>query len=800
MNHDLKYAIRSIAKNKTISAVKFTGLTTGVLAVLFLFQYISYELSFDKGFADHSSIYRITYRKTENNTVAVESATCPSRLAIVINDEVPEVESVARVITERTLVFLNNEKRFNDQMLFWVDSDFLSVFEFSFVAGDKEEALSRPHTAVLTKRFAEKFYGDADPLGKTIRINEGYPMEITGVIEDVRQNTHFHFDYLTSLNTGADYNWVNLDGNWSASNWYTYIKTAEGADPSQIDKKLKAIVAKHIEPTDQQEVEFLLQPVTDIHLRSDLTREIENNANIKTIYILALVLLGIVFVTWLNYFNLLSANVFDKDCKEWHIRKIQGANKLNAFMQNLTSNALLHTIVVLVSVLLFALLKPLFVKFTGKQVFMVGTTGSIVFVAAGIALLGTLVGALFQTFFVSVIKTGNNLKPVFLKNNKYLSTQKVFGVMQFTASLVFIMLLIGFVKQVQFMQNKDLGFDLTQTLVMPAPSSMNNDSTKRSKFEYLKSELISKGIITDMAASVFVPGRGIGIRERKVKCGTNEFNAQVFLNRADHSFLGIYKHRLIAGRNFGINEPKGKNIIINENFAEKIGIRNCNEAIGQQITINGNKTYSIIGVVKDSHYEGLSKAIIPMMLEHNIHPEDFGYYSASIQTKDVALSIKTSTKLWDEMYPNDPMNFFFADKNFNMQYSELRRSIRVFSLFTIVAILVSCVGIIGISLLTVGKRTKEIGIRKTSGAKNIEILSMLNSVYLRWVSIAFLASCPIAWVALHNWLQNFAYKTAINGWIFIVAGFATMAITLITVSWQSWRAAIRNPIDSLRYE
>lgn len=800
MNYHLRYAVRSAVKNKKISTVKIVGLTIGILAVLFLIQYIAYELSFDKGFVDHESIYRIAYRKTDNNTISVESATCPSRLAVVIKDEIPEVESVGRVIPERTLVYLNNEKKFNDQMLFWVDNDFLNVFGLQFLAGDQNEALSRPHTAVLTKSMAQKFFGHEDPLGKTIRINEGYPMEITGVIDDIAQNTHFHFDYLTSLKTSADYNWVNLEGDWGVSFWYTYIKTARGADPKLINNKLKAIVNQHIEPVDKQKAEFFLQPVTNIHLRSDLTREMEANADINTIYILFLVMIGIMLVTWLNYFNLISVNVFDKDCKEWQIRKIQGANIRDAFLQNLSSNALVHILVVVASALLFLVLTPFFEEFTGKPVFMINTFGVMALVLPGIIILGSLSGALFQTFLTSAFKTGNSLKPVFLTSSKYMSTQKVFGVIQFASSIVFIILLIGFVQQVRFMQNKDLGFDLSQTLVMPAPSCMNNDSTKQSRFEYLKSELISKSIISDMAASTFVPGRGIGIRERNVTCNSTEFNSQIFLNRSDHAFLGIYEHRLLAGRNFDRNEPKGKNIIINESFAKKLGFQNIDEVIGQTVKINKKREYSIIGIVQDSHYEGLTKAIIPMILEYDEHPEDFGYYSASIQTTAIVQSLKLLKKYWDELYPNDPLIYFFADKNFNAQYNELKRSIKVFSLFTIMAILVSCIGIIGISLLTVGKRTKEIGVRKANGAKNLDILSMLNSDYLRWISLAFLISSPIAWFVLYNWLQNFAYKTEIRVWMFLAAGLVTLAITLITVSWQSWRAATKNPVESLRYE
>jgi len=800
MNHHLKFAIRSVVMNKRISAIKLVGLTMGILAVLFLVQYILYETSYDKGFSGSDAIYRIASRKTENNTVTVESASCPSRLALVIKDEIPEIKSVARVITERTLVYLSNEKKFNDQLLFWVDEDFLKVFDFKFLAGNRDEALSRPHTAVLTRSMAQKYFGSNDPLGKTIQINEGYPMEITGVIDDVPKNSHFHFDYLTSLKTSADYNWVKLEGNWDISFWYTYIKTSQGADLKQIGEKLEAIVDKHVKPVDKQKFEFFLQPLISIHLRSDLSREIESNSNIKTIYLLVLVLLGIVLVTWLNYFNLISVNVFDKDCKEWQIRKIQGANRRDAFMQNLLSNAFLHAVAVLASTLLFLVLGTVFERFTEKPVFMVNSMIRIGLAILGMLLAGTFSSALFQTFFTLAFKTGNSLKPSFLSKKKNLSTQQVFGVVQFTASIVFMILLIGFLKQFWFMQNKDLGFNLSQTLVMPAPSSMNNDSTKQAKFEYLKSELISKGLITDMAASIFVPGRGIGIRERKIKWGENELNAQVFSNWADHSFLTIYGHRLLAGRNFAPNESQGRNIIVNETFLRMIGFRNEYEALNQQIILNTNKTCTIIGIVKDSHYEGLSKAILPMMLEYRAHPEDFGYYSARIQSHEIAQTLQTLKMLWDELYPNDPLNYFFADKNFNAQYNELKRSIKVFSLFTLMAIFVSCMGIIGISLLTVGKRTKEIGIRKANGAKNLDILTMLNSIYIRWISFAFLVSCPIAWIVLHKWLENFSYKTNLSWWIFSLAGMLAMGIALLTVSWQSWRAAMRNPVEALRYE
>ena len=796
----LKIKLRALLNNRKISAIGLASLTIGILSVILLKQYIGYELSYDKFYTNYDALYRVTYQRSENSSL-IESACTPSRLPYIIKDEIPEIKSSTRVIKEIPLAYTDIEHKYTDQTLLWVDAGFIDVFSLRLKFGGAEKALERPHTTVISSSMAFMYFGDENPIGKTIYVNEGFPLEVTAVCEDFPKNSHLNFDFLTNISTAQEYNWASIQGSWRLSSNYTYIRLSNGNSAALINDKLKKMVEKYIQSDGTQETNLILQPVADIHLKSHLTREFNSNSDIKTIYLLQFIFAGILLLTWINYFNLITTSSFEKDYKEWFIRKVQGANKRDILFQNIASNLLLHFIAIALAVVLFYPLLPIFARITGEPLQLGILHFEISKLLFLILIAGSGISALFQTYYVSGLKNSGGVKAVFSQNKTMFAFQKILGISQFAASITFIILIVGFLKQVNFMQTRDLGMDLSQTLVLPAPYSLNNDTTKDAKFEYLKTELITRGIISDMSASLFIPGKDIRTRELDLSYGQQQLTAEVIVNNIDHAYLDVYRHSLLAGRNFRRNESGNHNIIINESMAKLLGFSNTEDAIDQSIRVNNYRDERIIvGVVKNSNYRGLSNAISPLILQYDAHPEDFGYYSANIFTRDLQHSMKTIQRIWNELYPVDPVNSYFADDNFNNQYNDLNRSIQIFSLFTVLAILISCIGLIGVSILNSIKRTKEIGVRKVNGAKIPEVLFLLNKDFVKWVVIAFVIAAPVAWFVMQKWLENFAYRTNLSWWIFFLAGILSLTIALLTVSFQSWKAATKNPVDALRYE
>jgi putative ABC transport system permease protein len=791
-------AFRTLLKNRSISIINICGLTLGLTAFLIIITYLFYEITFDSFFPHSSLIYRVNSDIKTGQDIFYHGAKTPRGLYFFIKKDVPGVEANGDAYFESCLMRYE-DKKIGQQQVLWVDDGFERVFGLEFIKGSAD--FTRPLTGIIAQSKVHPLFGDADPIGKILKVNEGMPVEITGIFKDIPSNTHLTADYFISVKTWEQYGWISRNPDWNSQSYWNYVRLKEGTNIKALEKTLTDIVNSNTpRRVSERTATISLQPLKDLHYFRGLEGEMGAQTNYKSLVFLFLIALITIIIAWVNYVNLSSA-VAAKRSTEIGMRKLIGASRFNIWLQSLIETMLLTILVIVLSLILYSILLIPFEKYFGIPLSESEIPGKyIVLSLLAVTLSGILFSSLYNTISTADLNPFSGKKEI----NKGRRFQTVLVIGQIAVSVIFISITLVVYRQINFMKKPDKGINLNRVITLNAPASLNSDTSRRTKYFSFKKELLQEPIFKNVTVNAFTPGQPprYGYVEYLRPDAGIRPNSQFFENNGDDGLIETFGLNLLAGRNFSqrISENTRK-VILNESSIKQLGFTGPADAIGKNIYRGGRDTVprEIIGVIADFHNEGMQKPIYPM-LYNNGYPFEFGYYSVRLNTDNFTKAIETLKGIWDAHYPSDPIDYFFADEFFLLQYkSEIRIGI-FYVMLTVLSIAISCLGLYGLIVFYLDQKRKEIGLRKINGAMVSEVLFMLNRTILFWVAIAFVIAVPVSYLVAEKWLQNFAYKIDLSFWIFVLAGLLVLFIAILTISWQSWKAATRNPVEVLRYE
>ena len=794
IRHYLKTTFRYLSEHKIFSAINLIGLATAMCVVYFALLYVNFELSYDTFNTNADRIYRIS---TDVETAAgINYETTSGPMAEALQTSFPEVKTATRIFLDYYIV-QKDENNYGEESIAYADSSVFSVFSFPLIRGNAATVFSAPYTMVLSETAAKKYFGTTDCLGKTLTLDGKIPATVTGIMKNIPQNSHFRTDIFLSMSSliQPGTNWMT---NWSRFGFSTYVLLNKNANEAQVEKKLSAFVNEH--PLGGNlHYSLSMEPLTDLYLHGKSRSNKAGGTAVGSymnIYIFSLVALLVLLIACFNFINLTTAFSL-KRAKEIGVRKVMGASKKQLTFQFLADAVILSLLSFVVAVFLCSLLLPWFNELTGKTISTgiftnIKYLGLFLLMSIGVGFLS----GIYPAFFLSGFQPITNLKGKFANSTKGLFLRKWLVVAQFTISIVLIVATIIVYQQLNFMENENLGFKKEHNLVI----DFHYDNRIIDHHEMVDEELTKIPGILSASVSSGIPGRPNkkfpttieGINNEK-----QEFQADAYF--VDDNFLKQYGIEVIAGRGFSKNFANDLNgsMVINEATVKHLGFTNPEDAIGKRFWQRGG-TGLIIGVVKDFHFHSLHEEIQPLTMQ--ISPGFFTFLTLGISSDNIQQTIKSLKNKWASIAPGLPMIYFFSDQTFNAQYASDDRFGKLFFCFASLAILISCLGLLGLTSFNTIQRTKEIGIRKVLGASATGIVKLLAKDFIVLVAIAFLIASPIAWFGMHYWLNNFPYRISIGYEYFILAGAMALSVAIFTISFQAIKAALANPVDSLRSE
>jgi putative ABC transport system permease protein len=808
-------SLRNLMKRKGYTTLNILGLTIGITCCMLIFQYVSYERSYDTFQKNSSQIVRIRLDEYRQGKLLWQSATSYPAFGPLMKKDYPEVQNYCRLIDDE-LLLSNDAKniKFSEKKGYFADPSSISMLGVNIAAGNSATALDAPNKIILSQSMARKYFGSTDVVGKTLQSHgDGRAKPdtylITGVFKDYPKNSHLIIDYLVSYETlrkalkeqGDKEDSANTAIGWY--DFYVYLQLKPGTDLQAFQAKMPAFAAKYVnkrkgaKSTQFSGNKLYIIPFSDIHLYSNYNQEAEVNGSgsaVSFMFLIGLIILGI---AWINYINLSTARSVER-AKEVGVRKVLGAAKGNLIRQFMLENVLLNLTAILLAGFAVAVLTPWFNNLMGKDVSTgFSMSGKYWLIFFGIFFSGTLLSGLYPAFVLSDYKPVAVLKGAFKNTSGGLILRKSLIVVQFGISVVLIAGTIIVYQQVNFMRKQKLGVDINQTLVLSGVQSIP-DSVYMDALQPFKSELLKIPGIKSMTSSTNVMGQEIYWTNGFQSLDHKELGGStVYRLGVDYDFIPQFGLKFLAGRNFSKDFPTDKKgAILNDRALAQMGFKDPQDAIGKKIS-NGD-TLTVIGVVQSFHHMGLQKPIDPQLI--SLRPNARNAYSIKLQTNELQGTVAAVKALWSKYFPNDPFNYFFLDDEFNAQYQSDQRFGQMFTLFASLAILIACFGLVGLSAYNILQRTKEVGIRKVLGASVKNVVFILSKDFLALVIVSFVIATPIAWFIMHSWLQDYAYRIEINWWVFGVAGALALLIALSTISYQAIKAAIANPVKSLRSE
>ena len=814
-----KTAFRNLQKRKNSSLLNILGLVIGITCCLLIFQYVSYERSYDSFQPASTQIYRLRMDQYKKGQLEWKSATVYPAIGPTLKKDYPEIENMCRLYNW-SAVFANtgNNTRFFETKGYTADPAALQMLGLQLLEGDLSRALAEPYHLIISQSMAKKYFGSQDAMGKSLEMRTGdgagnHEYRISGIFRDYPQSAHLVIHYLTSYATleaymrtsGDTSNAVNTSFGWY--DFYVYLQFKTGTDPSKFEAKLPAFCDRYINnqewnKTNHVAVELHLIPLPDIHLYSNFNEEAEVNGNGQAVAFLFLIGFFILGIAWINFINLSTARSVER-AKEVGVRKVLGAIRSDLIRQFMLESVLLNLIALFVSFLSAYLLSPSFNLLMGRETalaFHMTTRYWLLFF--GILAGGTLLSGLYPAFVLSGYKPIGVLKGAFKNTSGGLLLRKGLIIFQFSISVVLIAGTIIVYQQVNYMRQQQLGADISRTLVLTGSQSVR-DSSYMGIYEPFKNELLKMPGVKGMTASSRIMGQEIywtrGVSRLQTSKSSNAVT--MYLLGIDYDFIPQFDIRLLDGRNFSKDFPvdaSGHSAILNEQGVQTLGFASVHDAIGKKILNGGRDTLTIVGVMANVHHLGLRKPIDPQLIL--FRPNSRDDYSIKLQSAGGPGQVASIEKVWNKYFPGDPFSYFFLDDFYGQQYKSDQQFGNTFTLFSFLAILIACFGLMGLSAYNILQRTKEIGIRKILGASTRHVVYLLSKDFLRLVVLAFLLAIPAAWWIMHSWLQDYAYRINIHAGVFFVAGSIATLIALATISFHAIRAALVNPAESLRTE
>jgi putative ABC transport system permease protein len=792
----LRTALRNLARHRGYSLINITGFAAGLASCLVIFLFVRQELSYDRYHRDADRIFRIAQdiQTPESNRLfaAVSPMVCPTLRA-----DYPQVEKAARLIPVGSQLVRRGEKIFYEDRFMFADQEVFDILTIPFLRGAKEGALVRPRTLVLAEEMAAKYFGAEDPLGQSLSIN-GADFEITGVVADSPENTHVKVAMIASLSTLSGLK--QMMTNWYSTMFYTYLKVKPGVDMIRFEDAIKTLSDPYTQErlsTRGVKYSYFLQPIAGIHHDTRIAFGFEPAGNPLFVKIFAAVGLFILLIACLNFMNLSTARATNR-AKEVGLRKVVGAKRGQLVGQFLGESLLVVFAALFAAGAAAAAALPLLNRLTGitlhfTELFRPAVLLSLI---AGAVLVGLTAG-LYPALVLSSFRPASTLKGFFSRGSRGYALRSALVITQFTISVILIIGTLVMFNQYRFMKNQYLGFDKEQKLILPLKGGIsvgkNHETVKR-----LFSEHAS---ISGVTVSSSVPGRGNSSFSIQIADADNAMTQDMYHLYFDTGFIPEYGIGMEAGRPFrkDMETDKGGAFLINEAAVKAFGWGSAEEALGKRLrTGYGGRINPIIGVTKNFHYRGLQSEIEPLIMEYL--PGMFRYITLSVNTQTLSETLDFAEARWRELFPGNPFESFFLDTDFERQYRADERSGRIFGMFTLLGLFIACLGLLGLASFAAETRVREIGIRKVLGASVPGIVVLLARQFARYVLLANLIAWPAAWFLMQGWLRSFAYRTEINVLVFVLTGFLVLAVAMLTVSFQSVRAAVANPADTLRHE
>ncbi|MDN5200157.1 ABC transporter permease [Fulvivirgaceae bacterium BMA10] len=797
-----KTAIRNFQRNIGYTMLNISGLAIGMAACLVILLYVENEFSYDNFHENGAQIHRVEFDAYQNGSLQFKCATAFPAVGPNMKADFPEVEDYCRLFLRYGGgVVRYGERSFKEENLFQADQSFFDLFSYELIRGDRNTVLKEPNTAVIAEGVVKKYFGEEDPVGKRIKFGNDEDYEITGIIKSP-ENSHLKFNFLLSYPTLVNLWGEQFDNAWGWYDFYTYIKVVPGSSISGLQEKFPEFINKYSEREDAHErTKFVLQPLEEIHLHSDLIQEARVNGNAYTVYFLTTIAFFILIIAWVNYINLSTAKAMER-AKEVGIRKSVGAFKNQLVKQFIFESLLLNVLAIILASVIMQLSMPFFNNLANKQL----TTGAIEnFSFWGLLIIVFIVGAflsgLYPAFVLSSYKPVEVIKGQLGKVGGGLNLRKFLVIAQFAASGILIIGTIVVYQQLSFMRNQDLGFKINETLVINAPSVIPNDTIYRENLFTFKKELLKHTHIQNVAASTEIPGNLIYWTNGARKLGKEASQSSILYRVGiDYDYINGYDHEVLAGRAYSeefTGDTDSTSVILNEAAIEMLDLGSPESAIQEKI-VTGGDTLTVVGVIKNYHQEGLKKDYTPIAFI--LLPNARSYFSIKLNTTDLGQSIATIQEQYGKFFPENPFNYFFLDTFFDTQYQSEVRFGKIFTVFSGLAIFVASLGLFGLSFFTAGQRTKEIGIRKSLGSSVSNIFMLLSIDFIKLVFWGNVIAWPLAWYIMGEWLSGFAFQINLGLSVFLVATIVTLFIALLTVSYQSIKAAMSNPVEALKYE
>lgn len=794
----LKSTLRNLMRDKFYSAINIVGLAIGISACILIMLYVQSELNYDQFHEKQDRIFRVNlFAVLSDDNINQPVTNLP--LAATMQNEIPEVEEAVRVSNFRQPVIRHNNDVFNETEWFFVDPNFFKVFSTTFINGSPENPLAQPNTVVLTETTAKRYFGEINPVGQFLTWDNDRDYQVTGVIKDFPENSHLKPDFLASMK-GQEFG-KNMQ--WLDNTVYTYFLIKEGYSKQAVDAKLEGLVKKYVGPAVKQymgvsfeealdqglKYRWYAQPLSEIHFDREVSAGPEPLGNRSYMLIFSIIAIFILVIACINYMNMSTARSA-KRAKEVGIKKSLGSNRNNLVMQFLSESILITLIALLLALVFIKLLLPGFNNLIEKQ--LVFNYFDNYMVLPLLVVLGIVIGAvagIYPAFFLASFNPAKVIKGVHKSEGSHSKLRSGLVIFQLIVSITLFSGAFFISKQLNYLQNKNLGFDKENLVVINKANFLGN------RLSSFKTELLAQSDILQITNTSSIPGR--------INTSSTYFHHSVNDSRGmnniwtDCDFIKTYHVELIEGRFFEEgNQSNARSAVLNETAIRRLNIE---DPVGKKL-YQGKKTdddaYTIIGVMKDFNCESLHQEMSSLV----VFSGGGENLTVRIAGGDIPQTLKKIEQTWNKFANGQSLDYVFFDEDFGRLYKSEVQTRKIVSIFSALAILIACLGLLALAAFVAEQRTKEIGVRKVNGATISEILYSLNRNFIKWVAIAFVIAVPGAWYLLNNWLENFAYKTTLSWWVFAVAGIAALFISIVTVSWISWKAATRNPVEALRYE
>lgn len=805
-------SIRYFLKNKLFTLINLIGLAVSMAAFIIIIHYVDFERSYDQFHKNKETLYRVTVNQLdEEGTVVGKYATTNAGFGPMMKRHFTEVKEYARLIHTRPImakpVLSFQEKRFYEDNIYYADQSFIQMFSYPLVSGDRQSALKEPRSIVLSQSAAEKYFGKADPLDKTLKLQMGargdIDLKVTGVMRDFPANTHFRADMLISFNT-LPAAW-NLDEHLDWGDFYVYLQIYEGKDVASLVSGLPEFLKSTLGGYAKY-YEMGLQNVQDIHLYSDLLFEAKPTGDGQMVKLLLIVAIMVLAIAWINYINLTTAKSLEY-VKEAGLRKMFGATRVQLCMQHLINALALNATALFAAVSISQLAQPFVSRITSVPLDVnLFSDGFLFFSIFSFVLFGSILSGLYPALILSGRNLNQLVKGKFWNGAKGKFTKKSLVIFQFATSATLTALTLVVFMQMDHMQNKDLGMNIDQTLVIKGPA--NKDSTYVSQWGAFVNKVAAYSHVKAIATSTSIPGQELGWgRDLYATSKSRDQDAAVNIIATGPVFFDLYDMEFLAGRNFpyASNGPANA-AILNEEAIKALGFGSPEQAIGRKVAWEENNErfeFKVIGVIRNFNQQSPKQPLAPIIfpLKKYINPPWAGdYYSVKLNGAEYNRVIKHIEKVWQEVFTDNPFDYFFLDSFFDRQYKADRQFGQVFSIFTVLAIFVANLGLLGLFSYTVILRTKEMGIRKVLGATDLGIAKLLSQEYIRLIIIATVIAAPIAYYAALEWLQQFSYRINLGWWFFVLPILMTFVMLVVTLTLQLIKTATTSPVEALRYE